>query len=848
MFFHRRPFGCHRKSAGVALVITLTMLAIVALLAIAFVMTARTELKSGSAYNDQVAAKSLAKMGLDRALMEIVRQGASTIVSGQNLMTNNSTTAIYSCSDLTQCDNYTNDVMSVCPGSPTTGGDYINLAQLNTHSANEPYWIGVKDANNKLVGRFAYLAYGFPVDINAIGNIAGPGDTYQRPADTKYGAGYIGQLWTNTTPNYTRGVCADVNLQKLLEKLGYAGSGISAAQRILRFRYGWDPSTVPVAGAYLPGNNGVDNNNDGYPNNPVEYTVTPSLVGDDQAIGSLSQLDAAPNPIAPDPANTNLAAYVATSSADPNLTNSVGFARVNLNAMLTTNDVPTLINMLTAAQIPTNREQIAVNLIDFHTSSRYPTVYQANGNTYIGIKPTPYVNQILLTNQVVTKIVTNVPGPSPTNFVVDVFVKTFSEVWNPYGTFPDTCMVVVSSTISLISSNNLVPLSFPIITTNYFGSGMPSFTPSAPAAGLTNGYYLGSNVTTVAQNVLWSTNSTVAGTMIVTQSVNSVYFYGFTNGIGGTPLLINQIQPTNIATFTFTWAGPYPKTNWNAQNGAFNLEADDPRMNKLYKPTTAAANNSLGAPNTTTWSPNTPNTNAWALFADTGCREGLASLYVKTNAYISIGEVGYVHRGEPWATLRLQPTWAVSLCPPTASQSSDSQILEYIRVNDLIDVAGRINVNSDVNGPNGIGAGPLGYHQSPAFFALFSGLSNPVYGTITDAKITNIIAEIDGYRSTLPGGLIGSIGKICNITNLITDLSGNVISSTNDAAREESIRDVANLLSARGGGAAQIIGWGQIIKGGSTTSGIPGVTVVIKATYKNVGGRIKLSSFQYYSQ
>ena len=95
---------------------------------------------------------------------------------------------------------------------------------------------------------------------------------------------------------------------------------------------------------------------------------------------------------------------------------------------------------------------------------------------------------------------------------------------------------------------------------------------------------------------------------------------------------------------------------------------------------------------------------------------------------------------------------------------------------------------------------------------------------------------------------MGSIGKICEITNLVTDLSGNLISSTNDAAREEIIRDVANLISARGGGAAQIIGWGQIIKGGTTISGVPGVTVIIKATYTNVGGRIALSSFQYYSQ
>ena len=83
MFSNIRQLNFHRRqTSGVALVVTLTMLAIVALLAIAFVMTARTELKSGSAYSDQVAAKGLAKMAVDRALMEIVRQNAAYIISG----------------------------------------------------------------------------------------------------------------------------------------------------------------------------------------------------------------------------------------------------------------------------------------------------------------------------------------------------------------------------------------------------------------------------------------------------------------------------------------------------------------------------------------------------------------------------------------------------------------------------------------------------------------------------------------------------------------------------------------------------------------------------------------------
>ena len=345
--------------------------------------------------------------------------------------------------------------------------------------------------------------------------------------------------------------------------------------------------------------------------------------------------------------------------------------------------------------------------------------------------------------------------------------------------------------------------------------------------------------------MVWCSNCTVAvvQSVSITQIVQSITFSGIP--AGGPVNLINQISNTPFAmSNVWTWAAvglPAVPTLTNVAYKAqtnfwiMNLEADDPRMNLLYTnnatgsyTNTATCNYNLGAMNVAC-SPNSSNT--VATYPDTGPREGLASFYVKTNDYITIGEVGYVHRGEPWTTIRLQP-------------GGEGNILEYIRVNELLDIAGRISVNSDVNGP-------LGRYQSPAFFALFSGLRNPVYGTITDDKITNIIAEIDSINSNYTGGagigydiagVGGGIKKFCQVTGFNSDLSGAQIAYTNDAAREEIIRDVSNLLSDRGGGTAHIIGWGQVIKGGS----IPGIPVVIKANYSKMGGRIVLTSYQYY--
>src|SRR5882724_910449 len=87
--------GAHSGEEGIALLLTLGILAVIVLIALGFALSARTELKSSSSYGDMVAAESLAKMGMDRCIMELAYQTPHQPFSGD---TNNSN---YTVADIT---------------------------------------------------------------------------------------------------------------------------------------------------------------------------------------------------------------------------------------------------------------------------------------------------------------------------------------------------------------------------------------------------------------------------------------------------------------------------------------------------------------------------------------------------------------------------------------------------------------------------------------------------------------------------------------------------------------------------------------------------------------------------
>lgn len=831
LYIKCRRHRAHTGEDGIALIVTLSILSIILIIAVGFALSARTELKSSSSYNDMVAAESLAKMGMDRCLMEIAFQPPHQPSSGD---TNNLN---YYAEDLTQIDgSWNNDSGTTYPDG-TRKGDFVNLDAAPQRASNEPYWIVVSNRTGRIVGRFAYVSSGALADLNAIGNISGPLDTYVR------GNGYIG-IETNTTfactNSYTRGICSDVNMVAFLHQLGYGSPNTVAesARRILCFRYGWNPAAVPVLplGAYKPGDNGINENGDaggfGFIDDPQEYDpVQPKgCSADDQAVPSLDSLDFNAPPIAPDNAHSNLQDYATTLSSDPNLTNSFGIARLNLNAMTTASNVADIVTMLSQVPLGTssismNATQVALNLIDFHTRDRYPTVYQPAGrtNVYVGIKPTPYLNQILNSGTIVLASgSTNGSGDVAAKLVVNVV--TGVEVWNPYsGTFPDPCNESVTNICSI-----LLPTLIGTPLTNLVLVGASTITFSSPIAG-------GLGSFPVVQSNVISFSSAEFSTNGITWPLNGTYTNVFIwsdfSGLN-TNNKINVIAGQALTNASLSFSGLDQKASV-----VINLEADDPRMNVLYRQTNdfpiGSQTYSLGVNNANTCSPILLS----PLFADTGPREGLNSFYVKTNDYVTIGEIGYVHRGEPWATIRLQPNGTLTY--------GEGNILDYIRVNDLSEVRGRISINAETNGP-------LGALQSPLLYALFEGLTNSAGTILNDInfpfKIQAIISEIAIRRQTR--GDFTGIGQLCGITTLTSDYAGIPISATSDAEREAIIRDVSNLITARSdSGVTEIIAWGQVIKG-KPGNPVTGPVVQIRAKYSidKVGHLIRITKFQYTRQ
>jgi len=966
------------------------MLAIVALLAIAFVLTARTEVKSGSAYNDQAVAKALAKMAVDRAAMELYRQNKGTCVSGGEVAITYTNSAwqsvilIYSTNDFTKLDNYTNDTSLLNFGTLTLpygpkGYDYIDRDGQTGRNTLEPYWIGVRDNNGVLRGRFAYVALGNLVDLNAIGNIniwaTSPNNFYMRPADTNFGYGYIGNSNTYSGVISTRGICPDISLPKFLLKLGYSPATVNtSAYSIVAYRYGWKMPSSGGGAPWLyntggnsvyPGDGSIDLNGDGVVANPTDYRVYPSPYSKNYLITDLSQIWTIPidigatpswgphyggHPLTPDPACTNpannLANYATVAlSADPNLVGVYVGSRVNLNLMtngaalnntILSNSVVQLTNVLgkfpqftnnynnNLAQVNNKLIQIALNLIDFHTTNRYPSVFTnvvsaTTTNVLTGIKPTPYINQVYIRYDTLFYRSTNVGGANAgkTNYWFSTSVAMTNELWNPYPTtFADTNNLVVTN-ITIISTNTTAKSYSNSWTAScIFTSPVRGYTiTGVPPAINTNVYRTTLGLGNVMAVGYYSnaTPGVVPGTIIITNIFVTAKLYGLTNANYAAYLSSNLIQQiavsvTNVLTNAWPAWAAWNSMSWNAGgNGTtnigtnsvinlVNLEADDPRMGILYtQQLVTAGNYNLGAMNVNCNPTNYLTGNLLPPVAstnlDTWYREGTNSFFIKTNiskkvvanAYVSVGEIGYVHRGEPWATIRLQPftTWATATVPATNYLYGEGKLLDYFRVNDLIDVAGRINLNTDTNGPVYTGCINNGINQSPALFALFSGITNSWYTNsayanlippgsgntidgVTDDKITAIIKEIGDYRACMTNGaanytgqdnLMTYVGELCAISNLTTytDKNGNTqpISYTDDANREALIRAVANLVTTwEGGGASVILAWGQVIKGGGTTwgdntNGTPGQIVKIQATFQVVNGKIQMTSYQY---
>ncbi len=182
------------------------------------------------------------------------------------------------------------------------------------------------------------------------------------------------------------------------------------------------------------------------------------------------------------------------------------------------------------------------------------------------------------------------------------------------------------------------------------------------------------------------------------------------------------------------------------------------------------------------------------------------SFYMKTTGsnlpYESVGELGYIHTGLQWRTLRLQPRPASEA---TANLIPDWAVLDIFSVTNA-SVQGKININGVVTN---LYSGDVNWqHRIEPIRAVTTAIAPP-FGPATgasgaDATATNIYFQTwapgstwGADRSTAPNRFTplfyNMIGELCEIDLVSTNYAG----ATNDAMREARIRTFANLVTVR---------------------------------------------------
>lgn len=165
----------------------------------------------------------------------------------------------------------------------------------------------------------------------------------------------------------------------------------------------------------------------------------------------------------------------------------------------------------------------------------------------------------------------------------------------------------------------------------------------------------------------------------------------------------------------------------------------------------------------------------------------MSKAVIRTNAMVSIGELGYIHRPEPGMHLTLQPKGGVT----GAQKIPDWAMLDLFTVGNA-KTAGRININSAVN-PEG--TGPSTQRLVPLKALLNS--MNTVISPATEAQ--HIYQDIPADRDNMDtygmrngrDGIFDTIGEICEIKGIADDVT------LSEADKEAVIRRIANLITVR---------------------------------------------------
>jgi len=725
---------------GIALILTLLMLALVTLLAIGFTASMRVENMASQNFDATIRARQVALTGLNEAIFTLRRNTQGNYRSQPGRLTIGTGTKIplYS-STGTEIVNINRDPASTTLGAIyRSAADNIDVTWINITTNGQ---VAASGGTDPVIARYCWYADDEATKVNINGAFRPSPDnfgTIANVASRRFASGVA-----------LRALFEDANPQDQINTPGLAYD--EAATNI--FSYGSRTGFV----------------------SPYETEIMFPRSG-----GSA----ATENPVKSAGMQVDARNITICSAEDQPLT-PWGAPRVLLDGSVT---LESITNALSDANLGTwfssaklfkdkyDLLQIAANIVDFIDNKSICTDSGAGNDTtppnYLGLEITPYLNELVITN-------TTSWVPCPTNaslWRVTNITQINTELWNPYPTnhiAANSLQVVWLNMPNLTNSHNVAQPVTSLDCTSAISDGT-----TIP---LTNLYVAPFAKTTVYDS------ATPPNTLPATMSLSSSIVTG---------ILRNAEGRMDYARFTF------PAKTWSITASptvvfAGGVACNDPRIRPVSTNWFSETTETLGATNSqinflTGNGPTLLGDGDWWSHIETNRDRGTLN---------SVGELGYIHVGNvPWRTLRLQPQ---VLAERNAPFMPDWAVLDLFTTSSG-PVSGKININARMYPAGFVRTVPLlgaifGSTNNGSGYAINSRDTNVVKCLADMTAATSWVNPSFAWPCYLAWpdryNTFSFIGELCEIRGMATNIwPDNIV---NDATKEKRIRRLANLVTTR---------------------------------------------------
>ncbi len=742
---HSTSTGHRPGERGVALVLTLSILALVTLLLIAFVGSMRVENAASKNFNEVIKARELAQAGVDEAV-GVIRLAAPPVSTLTNYVT--APGAVYTWANGTWTSNSLfTSVNTIDPPNPSLLTRMVNLNTNFVITGSGTVYNVANALNSQLLAGWSNVTVATTVNGNPQPFLVGRYAYWVDDESAKVNLNTAG-MRTDDPQGLTPGAI----------DLGNLGIPFFSSAEVVSLT-NYVHYTQPL--------------------DTIQSMVmtVPPMVGNAPSVSGSTF--------------SNTQFYVTTHSTSPDVT-PWGTQRINLNNLGSingTSTLPTMAQKLAAVGTITTAlsdpnlstwfgqtfagkynqaheiQQIAANIVDYISVDNNPT--DSNGGVpsdpsqplYLGLKETPYLNQLAIVNTF-----TITAGAVPPTGTLTVSTTYEAQLWYLYNNsagWPANgawVQIVNAPSITLSTGQNLV-LNTATIPATSINSMIPPSSSTYP-------YQLVSVVALQQQSF------PVANIAGITRVQNPGTFTAVFSSPSG------RMDWAQVAVPTSTYPVPSVGTITTA------FQATDPRI----KPSLAAnwspiSSSQLGSPIV----PNTSTGNGTTLpgdgVNDTSCHVVAANLpntaagaTGRQRGQMCPSELAYIHTGIPWRTLWLEPQPNVegNVVPDWLAVDlfSGSSITN-------VDVPGRMNINAAINSAVGV-SGTILPRLAPLDALLGMGSSYAVVApNIYDYSVHNLPSVPSSFVQS-PFKAFTTAGQVCQVVGL-ADAGTSVAKATREA-------------------------------------------------------------------